>query len=96
MPAPTPLPAPVINALRVASTALADMADANQQLLARERRVQALVAELMRLVQASTGPSTQLMQVQMAMHRENTLFTSISSVLKTRHETAKNSISNVR
>jgi hypothetical protein len=38
----------------------------------------------------------QMIDVQVQMQRENQMFTSISNVLKTRHETAKNSISNVR
>lgn len=38
----------------------------------------------------------QMIDVQIQMQRENQMFTSISNVLKTRHETAKNSISNVR
>jgi len=37
-----------------------------------------------------------LMQVQMAMQRENQVFTTVSNVLKTRHDTVKNTISNVR
>jgi hypothetical protein len=32
----------------------------------------------------------------MNMQRENTIFTSVSNVLKLRHDTAKNSIGNVR
>ena len=39
---------------------------------------------------------TAIFQLQMYMNRENTLFTSVSSVLKTRHENAKNSIANLR
>lgn len=96
MPAPSSLPATVTHALQVVSTALADMADANRQLLEHEKRMQALVTELMHMAQASTPNTAQLMQVQMAMQRENTVFTSISHVLKTRHDTAKNSIANVR
>lgn len=34
--------------------------------------------------------------LQLAMQRENLVFTSVSNVLKTRHDTAKNSINNVR
>jgi hypothetical protein len=34
--------------------------------------------------------------VQEAMQRENQLYSSISNVLKTRHDTAKSSISNIR
>ena len=40
--------------------------------------------------------NAQMMKVQMAMQRENMVFTSVSNVLKTRHDTAKNSIGNVR
>ena len=36
------------------------------------------------------------LQVQIAMQRENQVFTSVSNVLKTRHDTVKNSISNIR
>jgi hypothetical protein len=38
----------------------------------------------------------QMLKLQMAMQRENLVFTSVSNVLKTRHDTAKNSISNIR
>ena len=34
--------------------------------------------------------------LQAQMQRENLVFTSVSNVLKTRHDTAKNSINNVR
>lgn len=44
----------------------------------------------------SQKENAQMMQLQMAMQRENIVFTSVSNVLKTRHETSKNSISNVR
>ncbi len=40
--------------------------------------------------------NAKLMQVQMAMQRENQVFTTVSNVLKTRHDTVKNTISNVR
>lgn len=44
----------------------------------------------------SQKENAQMMQLQMAMQRENLVFSSVSNVLKTRHDTAKNSISNVR
>jgi hypothetical protein len=44
----------------------------------------------------SQSENAQMMKLQMAMQRENLVFTSVSNVLKTRHDTAKNSISNVR
>lgn len=47
------------------------------------------------LLQASQDNS-KLLQVQIAMQRENQVFTSVSNVLKTKHDTVKNSISNIR
>ncbi len=47
------------------------------------------------LVQAQAD-NAKLMQVQIAMQRENQVFSSVSNVLKTRHDTVKNSISNIR
>lgn len=44
-------------------------------------------------MQEAQGP---ILQVQMAMQRENQIYTTVSNVLKTRHDTVKNSISNVR
>lgn len=38
----------------------------------------------------------QMLQVQMQVQRENQVFTTVSNVLKTRHDTIKNTISNVR
>ena len=40
--------------------------------------------------------NAKLMQVQMAMQRENQVFTTVSNVLKQRHDTVKNTIQNVR
>jgi hypothetical protein len=38
----------------------------------------------------------QMLNTQIAMQKENQIFTSVSNVLKTKHDTAKNSISNIR
>ena len=38
----------------------------------------------------------ELMQAQMSMQRENQVFTTVSNVLKVRHDTVKNTIQNVR
>lgn len=38
----------------------------------------------------------QMLNVQIAMQRENLMFTSISNVLKTKHDTLKTIISNIR
>lgn len=40
--------------------------------------------------------NTAQLQVQMQMQHENQVFSSVSNVLKTRHDTAKNSIGNIR
>ncbi|MBI3180733.1 MAG: hypothetical protein HYZ28_01175 [Myxococcales bacterium] len=47
------------------------------------------------LIQAQ-AENSKLIQVQMSMQRENQVFTTVSNVLKTRHDTVKNTISNVR
>ena len=38
----------------------------------------------------------QLLRIQISMQRENQVFTTVSNVLKTRHDTVKNTIANVR
>lgn len=43
-----------------------------------------------------SSQNNQMLQVQIAMQRENTMFSSISNVLKTKHDTAKNSVGNIR
>ena len=48
------------------------------------------------LVGVQAAFNQQLLQVQMSMQRENQVFTSVSNVLKTRHDTVKNSIGNIR
>ncbi len=40
--------------------------------------------------------NAQMLQVQIAMQRENQVFSSVSNVLKTKHDTVKNSIGNIR
>lgn len=47
-------------------------------------------------IASMSAQNNQMLQVQMAMQRENTMFSSISNVLKTKHDTAKNSVSNIR
>lgn len=45
---------------------------------------------------AAQAENVKLMQVQIAMQRENQVFSTVSNVLKTRHDTVKNTIANVR
>ncbi len=47
-------------------------------------------------MQAMSDQNMQMMQVQIQMQRENQVFSSVSNVLKTKHDTVKNSISNIR
>jgi hypothetical protein len=44
----------------------------------------------------SQSENAEMMNLQNQMQHENIVFTSVSNVLKTRHDTAKNSIGNVR
>jgi hypothetical protein len=45
---------------------------------------------------AMTQQNAEMMKVQMAVQQENQMFSSVSNVLKTKHDTVKNTISNVR
>lgn len=45
---------------------------------------------------AAQQENAKLIQVQMGLQRENQVFSTVSNVLKTRHDTVKNTISNVR
>jgi hypothetical protein len=48
-------------------------------------------------MQTITTPNVQLLQLQIEMqHGENSKYTAVGNVLKTKHDTVKNSIGNVR
>lgn len=47
-------------------------------------------------LEAMRATNLELMQAQMAMQRENQVFSTVSNVLKVRHDTVKNTIQNVR
>jgi hypothetical protein len=47
-------------------------------------------------MQSMFAEQKKLLGVQVAMQRENQVFSTISNVLKTRHDSAKNSIGNIR
>jgi hypothetical protein len=47
-------------------------------------------------ISTMAAENSKLLQTQIAMQRENQVFTSVSNVLKTKHDTVKNTISNVR
>jgi hypothetical protein len=54
------------------------------------------VAQMQSDLIAAQAENGRLMQVQMQMQRENQVFSTVSNVLKVRHDTVKNTIQNVR
>lgn len=51
---------------------------------------------LQQVMNANNAQNMQMLGMQMTMQRENQVFSTVSNVLKTRHDTVKNTISNVR
>lgn len=47
-------------------------------------------------ISSMSGDMTSMLQLQFKMQKENLMYTGISNVLKTKHETVKNSVSNIR
>jgi hypothetical protein len=87
---------------------IAALAEANRQLWERVRGQQSQGAQgsyqgmgtsaandSMALAEMSRQ-SAEMLRVQIAMQRENMMFSSISNILKTKHDTLKNTISNIR
>jgi hypothetical protein len=58
--------------------------------------VSELLAEQARLQEMQMSFNLQYLQLQNQMQNENRQFTMISNIMKTRHDTVRNSISNVR
>lgn len=80
-------------------------AEAHRKLEASHRRCAKLADQAVRTAKRAGSKRTiasqsaeleQMRKLQMAMQRENTMFTSISNVLKSKHDTAKNAIGNIR
>lgn len=63
---------------------------------ARGEDVSELIAEQARLQEMQMSFNLQYLQLQNNMQNENRQFTMISNIMKTRHDTVRNSISNVR
>jgi hypothetical protein len=63
---------------------------------ARGEDVSELLAEQARLQEMQMSFNLQYLQLQNQMQNENRQFTMISNIMKTRHDTVRNSISNVR
>lgn len=79
------------------------LVQSQEKLVATARQIGSLFEALSKQLGATRPSDPQLlklqqeyMKLQMAMQRENLVFTSVSNVLKTKHDTAKHSISNVR
>jgi hypothetical protein len=62
---------------------------------ARGEDVSELIAEQARLQEMQMSFNLQYLQLQNTMQNENRQFTMISNIMKTRHDTVRNSISNV-
>ena len=56
----------------------------------------ALRAATLHMQETQMSFNQQYLQLQINMQRENRLYTSVSNIMKTKHDTVKNSISNVR
>jgi hypothetical protein len=56
----------------------------------------ALMAATRRMREMEMSFSLQYLQLQSQMQNENRAYTAISNIMKTRHDTVKNSISNIR
>lgn len=79
--------------------------DLNMAVNRHHSRVTALLAQasvrpeaktIVELQQAQATFNVQYLQLQARMQHENRSYTAISNVMKTKHDTVKNSISNVR
>jgi hypothetical protein len=75
--------------------------NANQQALANQRSGVSstgsnTIASANSDLAASSAENAELLRVQIALQRENQQFTAISNILKTRHDTLKNTIGNIR
>jgi hypothetical protein len=88
--------------LRATAGRLADLADRWEQAIATAPAIEQ-AAEPQRLVQATKqlqetemSFNLQYLQLQSQMQHENRAYTAISNIMKTKHDTVKNSISNIR
>ncbi len=61
-----------------------------------DKAEQSQTASLAKLRALEKATNSKLLKIQTRMQDENRLFTSVSNVLKTRHDTVKNSIGNIR
>ena len=100
-----------LRALDDADTDLVALTAINDRMTAAADRFSVLAAELVATFAASQAQimeatkqmqeaqmsfNLQYLQLQQAMQNENRQFTAVSNIMKTKHDTVKNSISNVR
>lgn len=76
--------------------AIAERSNAVAALLGKADAGASVTAALTRLRAVEKSTSTALLKLQSQMQHENRAFTSVSNVLKTRHDTVKNTIGNIR
>jgi len=67
-----------------------------EEVLTRLGNEGSLAAGVAKLRALEKTDNAAMIKLQMAMQRENQVFTTVSNVLKTRHDTIKNAISNIR
>ena len=93
-----------MDARKAALAALAD-AEAERRTLAQHNaalheagvELAGLVARLMdELGESAMSFNLQYLQLQSQMQAENRAYTAVSNIMKTKHDTVKNSISNIR
>jgi hypothetical protein len=84
---------------------IAAMSEANRQLWERVRGQQSqgsyqgmgtTTASYSLDLAEMSRQNAEMLRVQIALQRENTMFSAISNILKTKHDTLKNTISNIR
>jgi translation elongation factor EF-1beta len=100
-----------LRALDESDADLAALAEINERMAANADRFAVLAAELVADLASSQAQlleatkqmqetqmsfNLQYLQLQQKMQNENRQFTAVSNILKTKHDTVKNSISNIR
>ena len=100
-----------LRALDESDADLAALAEINERMAATADRFAVLAAELVANLASSQAQlleatkqmqetqmsfNLQYLQLQSQMQHENRAFTAVSNIMKTKHDTVKNSISNIR
>lgn len=80
------------NAAEDAKTRAGGLRDLIRDKAAQEALLQALKS----LQESQMSFNVQYLQLQQQMQRENRAYTAVSNIMKTKHDTVKNSISNIR